>query len=144
MNRQAMPRTDAHPAMPKEARAEVSWRRQTPLGLMTLFVSLTEGVLGAVATQTTGTVQMLLTLFVIIYPVLIAGAFFVILWDRPHHLYHPSEYGGGTTAETFERATRPRLTDLDAFRDLLSKSTSRRNRGGVHRHGDVHHDSVQS
>jgi hypothetical protein len=116
-----MPRTEAAGTTLRRATTDVSWRRQTPLGLITLFVSLSETVLGAVTTLTSGTVQMLLTLFVVTFPALIAGAFFVVLWNRPHHLYHPSEFGGGTTAEAFERATRPRLTDLDAFRDLLRR-----------------------
>lgn len=120
MSRPLTPRSTTARAL-GGATQDASWRRQTPLGLMTLFVSLTEAVLGTVTTLTTGTVQMVLTLFVVVYPVLIAGAFFVVLWNRPHHLYHPSEFGGGTTAEAFERATRPRLTDLDAFRDLLRR-----------------------
>lgn len=103
-----------------ETRPEVSWRRQTPLGLITLFVTLTETVLGAMSTQTSGAVQMLLTVFVVTFPVAIAAAFFAIVWNRPHHLYHPSEYGSGTTAEMFERATRPRLPDLYAVRALLT------------------------
>jgi hypothetical protein len=92
---------------------------RTPLGLMTLFVTFSETVLGVVATQTTGAVQMLLAVFVVTFPVLIAAGFFVILWHRPHHLYHPSEYGAGTTAEDFERATRPRPSDLSTVMDLL-------------------------
>lgn len=98
---------------------DISVNRRTPLGLMTLFVTLTETVLGAVATQTTGTVQMLLTIFVITFPIFIASSFFAILWNRPHHLYHPSEYGAGTTAQVFERVTRPRPSDLDTTKALL-------------------------
>lgn len=103
-----------------EPRPELSWRRQTPLGLITLFVTLTETGLGALSTQTSGAVQMLLTIFVVTFPVAIASAFFAILWNRPHHLYHPSEYAAGTTAEMFERATRPRPSDLYVVRALLS------------------------
>ena len=41
-------------------------------------------------TKTTGGVQIMLTLFVIVFPVLIASAFFLLLWFRPDHLYAPS------------------------------------------------------
>jgi hypothetical protein len=109
------PRTRAR----TDAGASIALSRRTPLGLMTLFVTLAETVLGAVATQTTGTVQMLLAIFVVTFPVFIAAGFFTILWNRPHHLYHPSEYGAGTTAEDFERAMRPRPSDLGAVKGLL-------------------------
>jgi hypothetical protein len=120
MSPQGETKTEARPKISKtKAEPNTEGKLRTPLGLMAIFVTLTETALGTVATQTTGTVQMLLTIFVITFPVLIAAAFFAILWDRPHHLYHPSEYTAGTTAEIFERATRPRLSDLDAVKALL-------------------------
>jgi hypothetical protein len=56
----------------------------TPLWIVALFVSLTETVLGIAVTQTTGGVQVALTVFVLVFPVLIAGSFFAILWHKPY------------------------------------------------------------
>ncbi len=67
--------------------------RVTPLGIVATFVTLTESVLGLALTQVTGGVQVALTVFVIVFAILVAGAFFLILWFRPFVFYSPSEYG---------------------------------------------------
>ncbi len=67
--------------------------RVTPLGIVATFVTLTETVLGLALTQVTGGVQVALTVFVIAFALLVAGAFFVILWFRPFVFYSPSEFG---------------------------------------------------
>ncbi len=64
----------------------------TPLWIIALFVSLVETVLGIGVMQTTGWVQGALTIFVMIFPLLIAGGFFGILWFKPYVLYPPSEF----------------------------------------------------
>ena len=70
-------------------------RRLTPLWIISLFVGLTETVLGiAVAHVTDSGVQIALTAFVIAFPLLVAAAFFGILWSRPWQFYAPNEYGG--------------------------------------------------
>jgi hypothetical protein len=68
-------------------------RRLTPLWIISLFVGLTEAVLAAAVTQTTGGVQIALAGFVMFFPLLIATAFFTVLWNRPWVFYAPSEYG---------------------------------------------------
>lgn len=68
-------------------------RRLTPLWIISLFVGLTEAVLAAAVTQTTGSVQIALAGFVMFFPLLIAAAFFAVLWNRPWVFYAPSEYG---------------------------------------------------
>lgn len=55
----------------------------TPLWVISLFLSLTEVVLGVAATQTTGKVQIALVAFVIAFPIAVASAFFITLWSRP-------------------------------------------------------------
>jgi hypothetical protein len=65
----------------------------TPLWIVALFVSLTETVLGVAVTQTSGDIQVSLTVFVIIFPLLIAGSFFGILWSKPYVFYPPTEFG---------------------------------------------------
>jgi hypothetical protein len=65
----------------------------TPLWVISLFLSLTETVLGIGVIQTTDRIQVALTIFVLAFPILIAVGFFVILWNRPYVFYAPGEYG---------------------------------------------------
>jgi hypothetical protein len=62
-------------------------RTLTPLWIVSLFLTLTETVLGVAVTQTVGGVQIALTVFVLGFP------FFLILWSRPWVFYSPGEYG---------------------------------------------------
>jgi hypothetical protein len=64
----------------------------TPLWIIAAFVTLTETVLGYALTKVTGGVQIALTCFVIVFALLVAGGFFLILWNRPYVFYPPSEY----------------------------------------------------
>ena len=64
----------------------------TPLWIVAAFVTLTEAVLGFAVTQVEGGVQVALTVFVISFALLVASAFFLILWHRPWVFYAPSEY----------------------------------------------------
>ena len=66
--------------------------KMTPLWVISLFLSLTEVVSGVAVTQTTGNIQVALVSFVIIFAVLVAGMFFVLLWSRPWTFYPLSEY----------------------------------------------------
>lgn len=80
--------------MGSESVASTKARRLTPLWIISLFVGLTEAVLGVAVTQTTGGVQVALLVFVVTFPLLIAASFFFILWNRPWVFYAPTEYGG--------------------------------------------------
>lgn len=75
----------------------------TPLWIIALFISLTETVLGVGVIQTSGGVQIALTVFVLSFPLLIAGTFFFTLWKKPWVLYAPMEYGTGTDVKDFVR-----------------------------------------
>lgn len=66
--------------------------KTTPLGIVALFLSFTEAVAGIAATQTQGGAQVTLIAFTAGFPVLVAAAFFAILWFRPYVLYPPAEY----------------------------------------------------
>src|SRR3954453_7337915 len=80
------------PAVSKAASKE---RRLTPLWIISIFVGLTETVLGVtVANVSNIGIQTALTAFVIAFPLLIAAAFFGILWSRPWVYYSPGEYAG--------------------------------------------------
>jgi hypothetical protein len=76
----------------------------TPLWIVALFVSLTELVLGVAVTQTQDGIQISLTAFVIIFPVLIATMFFVILWFKPYVFYPPTEFGNQTSVMDYVNA----------------------------------------
>jgi len=65
----------------------------TPLWIIASFVSFTEVVLGIAVTQVDGGIQIALTAFVITFPLLVASAFFLILWFKTGVFYPPSEYG---------------------------------------------------
>lgn len=65
----------------------------TPLWIIASFVSFTEVVLGVAVMQVDGGVQVALTAFVIIFPLLVASAFFLVLWFKTGVFYPPSEYG---------------------------------------------------
>ena len=65
----------------------------TPLWIISAFVTLTEVTLGYALTKTTGGVQITLTAFVIAFAILIAAAFFLVLWHKPFVFYAPSDYG---------------------------------------------------
>ncbi len=85
----------------------------TPLWVISLFVPLTEVMSGIAATQTSGSIQVALTAFVIAFPLLIAGAFFAFLWFRPHHLYAPSEYQGTKVKEYVDAMRRRVESEID-------------------------------
>ena len=65
----------------------------TPLYIISLFATLSEAILGIAATQLTGDVQLTVIIFVVVFPVLVATAFFIILWVKPYVFYSPKEYG---------------------------------------------------
>ena len=92
----------------------------TPLWVISLFVSLTEVVTGIAVTQATGSIQVALTVFVMVFPLLVASAFFVILWDRHWVLYPPTEFVGIDVKEYMNSMLRrkirseqpPKMTDF--------------------------------
>ena len=84
--------------------------RVTPLGIVATFVTLTETVLGLALTQVANGVQVALTVFVIVFALLVAGAFFIILWFRPFVFYSPSEFGD-VDPKSFIDAMRGRLPE---------------------------------
>lgn len=83
----------------------------TPLWIIALFVSLTETVLGIAVIQTTAGIQIALTVFVVIFPLLIAGAFFAILWHKPYVFYPPKEFGQKTDVSTYVKAMQQKKID---------------------------------
>lgn len=74
-------------------RSQATPKVLTPLWIIALFLSLAETILGIAVTQTSGGIQVSLTVFVLSFPVLVAIGFFAILWNRPYVFYSPSEFG---------------------------------------------------
>lgn len=69
------------------------WKgKLSPLWVITAFLTFTEVVITFAVTKAEGSVLIALTTFAISFPLLIAGAFFYILWHRPWVLYPPSDY----------------------------------------------------
>jgi hypothetical protein len=67
--------------------------KESPLGLIALCIALIEVIASGALPATTDTVQNWLLVFVLAYPLLVTGAFFVVLWCKPGNLYPPRAYG---------------------------------------------------
>jgi hypothetical protein len=95
----------------------------TPLWIIALFVALTEAVLGISVTQTTNGIQVALTAFVIVFPLLIAGAFFLILWNKPYVFYSPTDFGHQVDVQQYVAAMQQRTTlDENKLYENLQKT----------------------
>ena len=105
---------------------EIEKRRKrpniTPLWIIGLFVSLTETVLGVGILQTSGGIQIALTVFVLVFPLLIAGAFFAILWFRSYVLYPPTEYGPETDVASYVQAMQRRPLDENTLYSSIQET----------------------
>ncbi|WP_434047174.1 MULTISPECIES: hypothetical protein [Sorangium] len=78
----------------------------TPLGVIATFVMLSEVVTGVAATQTSGMVQVAFCAFAIAFPLMVATAFFMVLWRRPYVLYPPQEFGTQVDVKHYVEAMR--------------------------------------
>lgn len=84
----------------------------SPLGIVALFVFLVDGVGVYGIGITSGDVQLLLTIFVITFPLLFGLGFFLIWWKKPQALYPPSDYGGSPKVGEYADAMRDRTTEI--------------------------------
>lgn len=76
----------------------------TPLWVISLFVSLSEIMTSLAVTRAEGGVQVALTVFVVVFPILVAAAFFTILWKKPYVFYPPTEFGASTNVSEYVQA----------------------------------------
>lgn len=88
-------------------------RTLSPLWVIALFISLTETVITVGVLHTSDGVQLALTIFVLLFPLLIAGLFFFILWNKSWVLYSPAEYGTGTEVKDYVREMSSNKKSLD-------------------------------
>ena len=71
----------------------------SPIGVIGGFTALSEIAMVIAAVQTEGGIQLLMTMFAVLFPIGIAAAFFYVLWHRPEVLYPPREYGTTSVAD---------------------------------------------
>ena len=100
-------------------------------------MTLTESVLGVALTQVSGGVQVALTTFVIVFALIVAGAFFLILWNRPYVFYSPSEYGD-TDPKQFVEAMRPTIPQRVAEQISMVEEVESRPNDAEPRHALIH------
>lgn len=74
------------------SKSKIQPKSLTPLWIISLFISLTEMVIGMTIFKTTGGIQVALVVFAISFPVLIAFGFFALLWVKPYTFYPPGEF----------------------------------------------------
>ena len=93
----------------------------TPLWIVALFVSLTETVVGVAVVHTSGQIQLILTIFATSFPVLVAAAFFWILYTRPFVFYPPTDFRGRTDVKSYVEVMRGRKGEPQegAYREAL-------------------------
>jgi hypothetical protein len=99
-------------------------KRLTPLGIVALFVSLSEVVAGLVIgmSDSGGLVQILLSCFVVLFPVFVSSLFFLVLWHRPENFYHPEEYTNGADVKTFTDAMRRRFDKISHYEESVEST----------------------
>lgn len=117
------------PRLEAEQSTVASSRRPiTPLWVITLFVSLSETVTGIAVTQASGGIQVALTAFVIAFPILVATAFFVVLWNRPYVFYAPTEFGRATDVglyvEAMQRRNATEARSYDQVQEAVRSAVS--------------------
>lgn len=102
----------------------------SPLSIIALFLSFSETVLGIAVMQTTGVIQIALTTFVIAFPLVVSGVFFLILWKKNYVFYPPTEFGRNIDVGAYVQAMQSRqppqapiVTD-GAIQSIEAKITS--------------------
>jgi hypothetical protein len=103
-NRGATPMRSSHADEETTQKSLGKRSSMTPLWVISIFVSLCEVVAGLAVIQAEGGVQITLTVFVVVFPLLVAGAFFTILWFKPYVFYPPTEFGAGTNVSEYVQA----------------------------------------
>ena len=78
----------------------------TPLGIIALFVGLSETIAGFAAIKTEGLVQLIFAAFSVLFPIGIAAAFFFVLWKRAQVFYPPKEFGPNVDVRHYAEAMR--------------------------------------
>src|SRR5947208_262877 len=107
--------------MTSRSRKPTTRNRMTPIWVISLFLALTEMIVGIAVTKATGGIQIALTAFAIGFPIFIAIAFFLILWHRPYVLYPPTDYANADV-QKFVEAMQRRQTDQNRTLELVENT----------------------
>lgn len=99
-------------ATPADKEVPTGRPRLTPLAVIGAFLSFTELVAGYTLLNTTGDIQLILTVFVVAFPALVCIAFFYLLAFRNYTLFAPHEYSTPNEVSTFVKAMRPSTTPV--------------------------------
>lgn len=75
-----------------------------PLWIISLLLGVCQLTLGAATTITSGWVQALFAVFMVVYTAAVTGGFFYLLHNRAQVFYSPREYRGGATVEQYTQA----------------------------------------
>jgi hypothetical protein len=75
-----------------------------PLWVISLFLGMSEVAVTIAITQAGGWIQALLAIFAVVFPTLVAAAFFYILWYDNKILYAPQDFAEGTTVTEYAEA----------------------------------------
>jgi hypothetical protein len=69
-----------------------SFHTRNALSIIALFVGVVEAAFAYPVTQLDGVGQLIMVFFMVLFPVLVAAAFFFILIKYPENLYSPSDF----------------------------------------------------
>lgn len=94
----------------------------TPLGIIAIFVALSETIAGLAAVQTGGAVQLIFCLFAVLFPVLVATLFFLVLWSRSYVFYPPQEFGMDVNVTQYVEAMRHQAIGNQELLSLVQTS----------------------
>src|SRR5688500_3008350 len=75
-------------------------QRLSPIWIVSLFLSVTEVVLGFAVINTAGWVQGLLASFMVVFGLGVAAAFLYVLWHRPKHFDYAADNGANEISGT--------------------------------------------
>src|SRR4051794_2283702 len=78
--------------------------RLTPLWIIALFLSLAEVAAAYTVIQTIGIVQIIIAIFVMVFPIFVSSCFFAILWNKNYVLFPPGDYGPETDVARYVEA----------------------------------------
>lgn len=93
----------------------------TPLGVISLFVGVIEIIVTTALIQTSGLVQLLLAIFVLVYPPLIAFAFFYFLWKKPENLIAHPNFANADEAIKYFNAIKGLANEAKTKNDEISE-----------------------
>lgn len=91
-----------------------------PLWIISLFLGVSETTVGIAATQINGWIQGLLAVYATLFPLLVSGAFFAIVWKKPEVLYAPGDFPEHVPVPEFVHGMhRGAAGDLDLISSVL-------------------------